>query len=312
MAANSGASSEIANSVTKQPILRRHLSEERVDDEHKRIRDLANKVCQWMSQILGVEITPENYTEKLDTGVELCKLQNKLVAGGEEAKISYNENAKKKPPIAQENITEFIKWCKGFIHSDEVFESNDLVDHKRELKSQMRVLLCLDKVRQKYPGVPETIEEVIETQEMDTPNPNDPPDLTPKSEDNDKEKTQEVASSSQQCASDIDDESQPSSTKPASMEKPGGEESKKEDRETIDKSASVVTTANVSPNNSEIRSRPIARNGKFENKSPQPVIPDENTPSHDNSDTNCSYFYPLVILCLVSLVFLGGLYFFKK
>ena len=32
-----------------------------------------------------------------------------------------------------------------------MFESNDLLDHKYELKCQARVLLCLDKVKQRYP-----------------------------------------------------------------------------------------------------------------------------------------------------------------
>ena len=150
MAANSGTSAETPKGESEQPILKRHLTEERMDAECKWIYDLAMEVCQWLSQILDVKITPENYIDKLDTGVELCKLQNILVAGGEEASINYNANAKKNSMHARQNITLFTEWCKGFINKDRVFESNDLIYHKNELKCQTRVLSCLNKVKKRY------------------------------------------------------------------------------------------------------------------------------------------------------------------
>ena len=295
MAANSGASSKTAEDESKRHKLQRSITLERKDDERIRIHDLAVEVCQWLSQILEVEITPENYLDKLDTGVELCKLQNKLVAGGEDPKISYNAKAKKHSIPGQENITHFIKWCKGFIHSDEVFESNDLVDHKHELKSQMRVLSCLDKVRRKYSSVPEKIEEVTETQVTDIPNQNDPSDLPQEPKDNSKEKEQVVASNIQQSASDIDGESQPSN-------KPEEEESEEKDEETTD---------NPAP---ELRSRPSARNEHSQGEPSQQEdknASDDHFPSCNKSYMIYSYFYPLLFLCLI-LLFLGGLYFLSK
>ena len=153
MAANSGTSKEAAHGETMRPNLKRRLTLEREDAERERISDLAVEVCQWLSQTLGVDVTRDNYIDILDTGVELCRLQNILVtsAGGNEAKIRYNANAKKSSMQARGNITLFTEWCKGFIEKGQVFESNDLLDHKNELKCRTRVLLCLDKVKQRYP-----------------------------------------------------------------------------------------------------------------------------------------------------------------
>ena len=223
MAANPETTDKAANGESQRHILRRRLTEQRADDERERIHDLATEVCQWLSQRLDVEITPENFADKLNSGVELCKLQNKLVAvaGGDEAKISYNANAKSKSMHAQENITHFIEWCKGFIHSDEVFESNDLVDHKSERKCQMRVLSCLQKVKQKYSSVPESIKKVPETHVTDTPN------LISEHEGNNEEEKQEVASSIQEPPSNHhgDELNQPSTKPITSDEGPQKEQS---------------------------------------------------------------------------------------
>ena len=71
MAANSGASNKTSDKESKQSSLKRYLTEEGVDAECEWIRDLAMEVCQWLSRTLNVEITPENYLDKLDTG-ERC------------------------------------------------------------------------------------------------------------------------------------------------------------------------------------------------------------------------------------------------
>ena len=115
---------------------------------------LTEEVCQWLSQTLGVNITSENYMDELDTGVELCKLQNKLCAtlGGD--KIKYRDNAEKCSQFARENIDHFVRWCKD-LHCHQLFESNDLVNQKSELqeKNEQRhksVVVCLHQVKQKY------------------------------------------------------------------------------------------------------------------------------------------------------------------
>ena len=405
MAANSGASRTTAKGESTRPTLDRHFTRERVDAEREQIQDLATEVCQWLSQTLNVEITSENYTDKLDTGVELCRLQNILVEGGEEAKIKYHANAKKKSMYAQENITRFIEWCKGFIHSDDVLESNDLVDHKREHKCQMRVLSCLEKVKKKYSSKSEIIEEVPETQMPDIPN------LTSELESSGKEEKPEVASSIQEPASDNDgDESRPTSTKPVSIKGPQEEEEleekevnainnsvpepnaesafnnesqppstepiisnegpKDEESEDEKEEGKITDSSNSAPeptvetasnddaeypsavkptlsnegsqkekneeenqrknihgstpeptdvhasiNNSKVRSRPSARNEQSPGESSQNKVREtsgDHNPSRNGSDTACSYFYPLLFLCLISIILLGGLYFLMK
>ena len=308
MAASSGISTKTPNGESERPTYKRSLTLKRKDAERELINDLAKEVCQWLSQILDVEITPENYLDKLDTGVELCRLQNKLVEGGEEIKISYNANAKKKSMHAQENITHFIKWCKDFIHSDEVLESNDLVDHKNELKCQTRVLLCLDKVRKRYTSVGDTeVDDNEPKSPSDVTDQNNPSDLPQESEGNNEEKKQKVASSIQEPASNNDgDESNPSSPKPISSEQPQEEESEEEkEGKPTDNSAPEPTAVHV---NSEIRSRHSARNEQSQEETSQK---EDKEVAGDHNPSGCSCSYLVVFLCIISLVFLVGLYFLK-
>ena len=350
MEAGSGASSKTVSSESERHILRRRISQERVYYERKQIYDLATEVCQWLSQILNVEITPENYTDKLGTGVELCRLQNILVEGGEEAKVSYNANAKKNSMHARDNITHFIWWCKGFIDSEDVLESNDLFDHKREPKCQMRVLSCLEKVKQKYSRVHVTTKETQMTQI---------PNLIPEPEGNDKEEEKLTVTSStpKKPASDNNNiELNPSSTKPvtepasnsddeesnpiASNEVPKEEESEeKKERKTVDSSAPAHASnddtesnpsstsiegpkeesekekereTNSAISNSEVRYRGNEQSPGESSQNKVKETSGDHNPSQNGSDTACSYFYPLLFLCLISVILLGGLYFFMK
>ena len=59
MAANSRASSNIAKSESKWPTYKRSITMEQMKGEREQIDDLAKEVCQWLSQILDVEITPK-------------------------------------------------------------------------------------------------------------------------------------------------------------------------------------------------------------------------------------------------------------
>ena len=132
--------------------------------ESKRLRNITEEVCQWLSQTLSVEITHENYMEKLETGMELCRLQNKLCAtlGGQE--IEYHDDAEKHPQFARQNIEHFVKWCKD-LGCHQLFEPNDLVVRKgmlnetREQADQNKkrrcknVILCLHQLKKKYDTV---------------------------------------------------------------------------------------------------------------------------------------------------------------
>lgn len=112
-------------------------------------------VCQWLSEILQLNITPQGFMETLDTGVVLCQLveliQEKTKtlkeAGGEislkiplDPPIKYRLGAKKATFHARENTKHFLDWCRELgIRDDLIFETNGLVEHTDE----KRVLLCL-------------------------------------------------------------------------------------------------------------------------------------------------------------------------
>ena len=123
--------------------------------EIKRLDTITEEVCQWLTQMLDVEITDKNYMEKLKSGVELCRLQNKLCGtlGGE--KIEYHIDAEKHPQFAWQNIEHFVKWCYN-LHCNTLFEPNDLVNENKEqaderMKISCRnVISCLHQLKDKY------------------------------------------------------------------------------------------------------------------------------------------------------------------
>jgi hypothetical protein len=92
--------------------------------ESRRLDTLTEEVCQWLSQTLSMEITNRNYMEKLETGVELYRLQNKLCAalGGQE--IEYHDDAEKHPQFIRQNIEHFVSGAKM---SDAISCSNQMI-----------------------------------------------------------------------------------------------------------------------------------------------------------------------------------------
>ena len=137
-------------------------------------------------------------------------------------------------------------------------------------------------------------------------------------EGNNKEEKQKVASSIQESASNDGDELNPSSPMPIAISSKGPQEEESEEEKegkTTDNSAPEPIAVHASANNSEIRSRHSARNEQSPGESSQQQdkeIAGDHNPSHNESNIVCSYFYPLVFLCLISIVFLGRLYFFTK
>ena len=94
--------------------------------------------------------------DKLKTGVELCRLQNKFTAtlGGE--KIEYHADAQEYSQFARENVDYFINWCKVLgLRPHQRFESNDIVNRRSEQRvineqRRKRVVLCLRQIKQIY------------------------------------------------------------------------------------------------------------------------------------------------------------------
>ena len=304
--ASSGESVQFTrHSEIKRPTLQRSYSSERKAAEHERIEALAEEICEWLSQSLDVDITPDNFMDKLGTGVELCKLRNKVMAmsGGKGLKKNDGVDTEQNPAKARQNIQNFIEWCKGFIHSNLLFESNDLVAHKGMIDCRKRVLLCLSQVKQRYVSVLhyQTIDKksknekgrvtdetdlnnrLIRTQvKADVPDQKDSresSDLPLEAEGKNKKKEQEGDSSIEQTAANTDNKSKGSSTTSISNELSEGEASKDKGEENAGKLVSQVTKPNT--------------------------VDDD-----DDSHNNPSNFYPLIFLC-ISIVLFGGFYFLK-
>ena len=60
MAATLEVSRKTAKSASKWLIYKRSITVERMKGEYERIDDLTKEVCQWLSQILDVQITSKN------------------------------------------------------------------------------------------------------------------------------------------------------------------------------------------------------------------------------------------------------------
>ena len=94
--------------------------------------------------MLHLDFTPQSLMDKLDTGVELCRLAEliqtkamELVKAGEKLDfkvstdpIQCHKSTKKGSFQARENAQNFTKWCKSLgISNDLLFEPNGLVEH---------------------------------------------------------------------------------------------------------------------------------------------------------------------------------------
>ena len=147
----------MADSRRNRPQLQRGdtmMTARRVAAAKYSLEMIKRDVCQWLSEILQLSITPQCFMETLDTGVVLCQLvelvQGKTralkEAGGELGlkiplePIKYRPSAKKATFHARENTKHFLDWCRELgIRDDLIFETNGLVEHADE----KRVLLCL-------------------------------------------------------------------------------------------------------------------------------------------------------------------------
>ncbi|KAK9971686.1 hypothetical protein ABG768_025040 [Culter alburnus] len=103
----------------------------------------------WLNGILGLDITVDNFMDRLDTGVVLCQLaetlQEKMILSSNgkpfiRRVIRWRPDAASGSFFARDNAANFLYWCRKIgIEPSHLFESEDLVlqKHPRD------VCLCL-------------------------------------------------------------------------------------------------------------------------------------------------------------------------
>ncbi|XP_015905959.1 growth arrest-specific protein 2 isoform X2 [Parasteatoda tepidariorum] len=148
------------------------------------LADEMSKIITWIRDLLKVEdITAQNFMDKLDNGVIICKLARLIQQKAEECKrqglvtgpvpsVRFKcwENAKSESFYARDNADNFIRWCRKFgVHEAVIFESDGLVLHTQP-RTVVLCLLELGRIASKYaiepPGLIQ-LEKEIDEQEDD-------------------------------------------------------------------------------------------------------------------------------------------------
>lgn len=130
----------------------------RTKDEY--LYAMREDLAEWLNNLYTLDIDPENFFEKLETGCILCQHANNVrraamehkqtLASREDpeddldvghAEIRYKPDAVAGTFLARDNISNFIHWCRHCLHIKDVllFETDDLVLRKN-IKS---VTLCM-------------------------------------------------------------------------------------------------------------------------------------------------------------------------
>ncbi|RXN05154.1 growth arrest-specific 2-like protein [Labeo rohita] len=106
-------------------------------------------LATWLNRILGLDVTADNFMDRLDTGVVLCQLaealQEKMILASSgkpfiRRVIRWRPDAASGSFFARDNTANFLYWCRKIgVEQSHLFESEDLVlqKHPRD------VCLCL-------------------------------------------------------------------------------------------------------------------------------------------------------------------------
>ena len=126
-------------------------AEELAIKEREALEVIKEDLCQWLAELLHIDVTTATFWDALDTGVLLCKLakliqQKAKVKKGEvnlaipNSDVKVNEKATPESFAARDNASNFISWCRQLgVEEAVIYESEGLVLHKDE----KRVILCL-------------------------------------------------------------------------------------------------------------------------------------------------------------------------
>ncbi|XP_016090644.1 growth arrest-specific protein 2-like [Sinocyclocheilus grahami] len=137
----------------------------------------------WLNRILGLNITVDNFMDRLDTGVVLCQLaealQEKMVLASNgkpfiRRVIRWRPDAASGSFFARDNTANFLYWChKIGVEPSHLFESEDLVLQKQP-RDVCLCLMQLGRIASRYgiePPVLVKLEREIEKEEDESLSP---------------------------------------------------------------------------------------------------------------------------------------------
>lgn len=297
----------------------RILSEDREDDERKRIEFHTVEVCQWLRELFGIEINQDDFMDKLKTGVEICRLQNKLTAtlGGE--KIEYHADAKEYSQFARENVDYFINYCEVLgLRPHQRFESNDIVNRRSEQRAIneqrcKRVVLCLRQIKQIYEtALRNKKEATVSEGEEDGRGEGelDSSDLTSKTQET-SEPDLHVSDSTGQPSDlpPVQEDDNEANDEDGLMDENEPNEQRGDDKPEEEGYLHVGSPTTVLGHPQTPIPHPVP------NPAPIPITnrgTSQDTPGHLMAIPIPSYVYPTLVLCIAPLVLLGALYLLKR
>ncbi|KAF2364764.1 Calponin domain [Trinorchestia longiramus] len=121
-------------------------------------------LAEWLNSMYELDITADNFFEKLETGEVLCQHANSVRVAAEEAarngrRLSGRWSVPRNDVVwrpgvepgsfrARDNVSNFIRWCRQLgVHEVLLFETDDLVLRKNE---KHVILALLEVARQGY------------------------------------------------------------------------------------------------------------------------------------------------------------------
>ncbi|XP_051757735.1 growth arrest-specific protein 2 [Ctenopharyngodon idella] len=137
----------------------------------------------WLNGILGLDITVDNFMDRLDTGVVLCQLaetlQEKMILSGNgkpfiRRVIRWRPDAASGSFFARDNTANFLYWCRKIgVEPSHLFESEDLVLQKHP-RDVCLCLMQLGRIASRYgiePPALVKLEREIEKEEKESLSP---------------------------------------------------------------------------------------------------------------------------------------------
>ena len=120
---------------------------------------LKEDLAEWLSRVLQENITADNFMDRLENGVLVCKLAQIVQTTSQDSSktgkavkplapfaVKFHQNAKAGTFFARDNAAHFLQWCRQIEVQDSVlFESDGLVLQKQPRE----VILCLLDVARK-------------------------------------------------------------------------------------------------------------------------------------------------------------------